>query len=63
MNIGIRFLKEVRAELFRVEWPKVNEFLGSTTVVFFIIIISALFLGGVDRIIAWCVKNILSMVF
>jgi preprotein translocase subunit SecE len=63
MNMVMQFLKEVRAELARVEWPKINEFIGSTMVVFVLIVISALFLGGVDRVIAWSVKNILSTVF
>jgi preprotein translocase subunit SecE len=62
MNI-VQFLKEVRAELTRVEWPKTNEFIGSTAVVLVLIVAFAIFLGGVDRIIALGIKKILSMSF
>jgi preprotein translocase subunit SecE len=59
----VQFLKEVRAELTRVEWPKTNEFIGSTAVVLVLILAFAIFLGGVDRTIALGIKKILLMAF
>lgn len=66
MNIAMQlfqFLKEVRLELTRIEWPKLDAFRGSVIVVFFLILVSSIFLGGVDGIIKWGIKNILSKFF
>lgn len=66
MNIAMQlfqFLKEVRLELTRIEWPQMNAFIGSTIVVFFLILVSSIFLGGVDGVIKWGLKNILARIF
>lgn len=62
MDMVAQFLREVRAELARIEWPKPDAFIGSTIVVLVLVALFALFLGGVDRVIAWFVWKIVSMV-
>ncbi len=57
----VRFLKEVRAELARIEWPKPDEFVGSTMVVLVLVALFSIFLFGVDRAIAWVIWKIVSM--
>lgn len=55
---GLQFFKEVRIELSRVVWPKWNEFVGSTVIVIFFVIISSLYLGFFDLLfsrLAWFV--------
>jgi|KBSSwiStaDraftv2_1062776.scaffolds.fasta_scaffold1472438_2 preprotein translocase subunit SecE len=44
----IQFLRESRAELAKVEWPKTQEFVGSTIVVLFLVSLFAVYLGAVD---------------
>ena len=44
----IQFLRESRAELAKVEWPKTQEFIGSTVVVLFLVSLFAVYLGAVD---------------
>ena len=45
---ALLFLKEVRGELAKVEWPKFNEWVGSTLVVLFLVCFFALYLGIID---------------
>ena len=45
---AVQFFREVRGELSKVEWPKFNEFVGSTLVVLFLVCFFALYLGLVD---------------
>ena len=44
----IQFLIEVRSELAKVEWPKWNEFIGSTVVVLLIVVAFSIYLVFVD---------------
>jgi len=53
-----QFLREVKLELSRVEWPSFNEFLGSVIVAFIVIILSSLFLGVVDKLISVLAKYV-----
>ena len=57
----VQFLKEVRSELARIEWPRPNEFVGSTVVVLILVCLFAIFLGGVDRVIAWAIWKLVAM--
>jgi preprotein translocase subunit SecE len=50
MNQVTKFLKEVRVELSRVEWPTVNEWMGATAVTLILVVFFAIFLGFVDYI-------------
>ncbi len=45
---AVQFIKEVRGELSKVEWPKFNEFVGSTIVVLFLVCFFSIYLGLVD---------------
>ena len=55
-----QFLGEVKSELSRVEWPTAQEFIGSTIITLFLILLFSLFFGLVDRAIAVSAKQILS---
>ena len=43
-----QFLKEVRLELARVEWPKRKEFIGATIVTLILVLFFTIYLGLVD---------------
>jgi preprotein translocase SecE subunit len=58
MKSFVQYLYEVRSELSKVEWPKMNEFISTTIVVLVFITLSALFFGFVDRVIALILKHI-----
>ena len=53
-----KFLKEVNAELRKVTWPTKDELIGSTIVVIVVSVILAVFIGIVDRILAYLVQTI-----
>ena len=55
-NVGT-FLKEVRAEMARVEWPKTDEWLGATMVTLILVALFTVYLGVIDRIIQWLIYN------
>lgn len=46
----LQFLKEVRAEMARVEWPKRDEFIGATIVTLLLVAFFTVYLGVIDRI-------------
>jgi len=48
MKDVIQFLNEVRLELSKVVWPKIDEWIGSTIVVLILVFIFALYLKGID---------------
>ncbi len=56
----VRFLKEVRTELKKVNWPPRKEVVGSTIVVIVSVFILSFFLGVVDvtlqKLIAYVLK-------
>lgn len=43
-----QFFREVQIELSKVEWPSFNEWVGSTIVVLFLVMVFAIYLGSVD---------------
>lgn len=49
----VRYMHEVRAELTRVDWPSRTELAAATIVVVAVLLIMALYLGGVDAIFYW----------
>ncbi len=51
----VTFLKEVRAEMARVEWPKTDEWLGATIVTLILVAFFTLYLGVIDRVIQWLI--------
>lgn len=48
LNNVMQFFQGVRFELSKVEWPKRNEFIGSTIVVLFLVFLFSVYLGAVD---------------
>lgn len=44
----VQFLSEVRIELNKVVWPKFDEWVGSTVVVLFLVLVFALYLKAID---------------
>ena len=61
-NIGT-FLKEVRSEMARVEWPKREEFIGATIVTLLLVLFCTIYLGLVDKALQWVIyKQIFSYV-
>lgn len=57
----VQFLQGVRAELSKVEWPKFNEFLGSTLVVLVLVVFFAIYLGIVDLGLSRLAKYIFTL--
>ena len=52
-----KFLKEVRVELSRVEWPKRSEFIGATIVTLILVLFFTIFLGVVDTSVKWIIYD------
>lgn len=52
------FLGQVKTELLKIEWPSFDEFIGSTIITLIIVVFFALFIGGVDRVLAFLAKQI-----
>lgn len=48
MKDVIQFLNEVRLELSKVVWPKVDEWIGSTIIVLILVFIFAIYLKAID---------------
>ncbi|MCD6187969.1 MAG: preprotein translocase subunit SecE [Desulfuromusa sp.] len=53
------FLANVKAELKKVTWPSKKDTYASTTVVIVLVIICAIFLGGVDMILSRLIRLVL----
>jgi preprotein translocase subunit SecE len=53
------FVQEVLAEFRKVTWPNQTELVNSTVVVIVVTVVLALFLGGVDIVLARVVERIL----
>ena len=60
MKNYMQFFSEVKLELSRVIWPKVDELVGATVVVLFLVAVFALYLGAIDSILFNIVKRIFS---
>ena len=56
---AIDFLREVKAELTKVNWPSQSELTGSTTVVIVITIILAVFVGFIDFMLSALISRLL----
>lgn len=57
----IEFLRQVRAEIKKITWPTKQETTASTIAVFIMVLIAALFLFFADQVMAFAVKQILSI--
>jgi len=56
---AVRFFREVRAELGKVNWPSRKEVVGSTAVVLVSVFILSFFLGLVDVVLQKVMSAIL----
>jgi preprotein translocase subunit SecE len=45
-----QFFRDVKTEISRVVWPDFDEFVGSTIVVFVVMILFAIYLGFLDLV-------------
>lgn len=54
-----RFLKDVKVEFLKVSWPTKDELIGSTMVVIVISVITAIFIGVVDHLLAIVISFII----
>lgn len=59
MNKASEFLKEAKAELKKVNWPSKPQIITYTLIVIGISIAVAIFLGGLDYLFSYLVKNII----
>ena len=53
------FIREVVAEFRKVTWPSRQELINSTVVVITVTVVAAVFLWGVDMVLAGIVERIL----
>lgn len=53
------FLGNVKAELRKVTWPSKKDTYASTTVVIVLVLLCAVFLGGVDIVLSRLIRMIL----
>ena len=53
------FFTNVKAELKKVTWPSKKDTYASTTVVIILVLLCAVFLGGVDMILSRLIRLIL----
>lgn len=56
-----KFMREVRAEVRKVSWPTRKETLISTTMVFVIGFVAALFFLLIDGVLQWGIRAILGL--
>jgi len=49
---GVGFVKEVKAEFTKVNWPSREELFGSTSVVIVLSLLVAFFIGTIDLILS-----------
>ena len=58
-NVVIKYLKETRAELKKVNWPSRQEATNLTLIVMAVTTLMAVLLGLIDRLFAWLFELIL----
>ena len=56
-----QFLREVKTELKKVTWPSRKDALAGTGVVLVTVFIVAIFLGIIDSVLSFLVKELLKM--
>jgi len=62
MNRVVQFLREVRTEFSRVEWPSVTEWLESTRVVLFVTLLFAIYFAVVDKFFLFAIRAFYSYI-
>jgi len=59
MRNFVKFFQEVKTELLKVNWPKKSELMKLTTVVIFITLVAAFYIGALDFVFAKLMEVIL----
>ena len=59
MKDVIQFLNEVRLELNKVVWPKVDEWIGSTIIVLILVCVFAIYLKAIDMGFSHLIKYVI----
>jgi preprotein translocase subunit SecE len=59
MKSVVTFFSEVRSELSKVTWPKKNEVIRLTSVVFLVSVVVGLYVGGFDYLFTTVLTKIL----
>ncbi len=54
-----RYMREVRSELSRVDWPSRQEIIAMTIVVVVVLLAMALYLGAWDLLFSWLFQRVL----
>ncbi len=57
----VQFFREVRLELAKVDWPNLQEFVGSTLVVLVLVCFFAVYLGIIDLGLSKLAKYIFTL--
>jgi preprotein translocase subunit SecE len=60
IEVSVQFLKDVRAEMNRVAWPDRQTLIASSIVVVFVLVVTALYLAGVDLVFAKLLEPIIA---
>ncbi len=55
----LRYLREIRTELGRVEWPSRAELVAMTIVVVVVLLVLSLYLGAWDLLFSWVFQRVL----
>ena len=53
----VRYLREVRTEMTRVDWPSRKELIGSTLVVVVVLVALSLYLGAWDYLFTFTIRR------
>ena len=56
----VRYLREVRTELSRVDWPNRTELTASTIVVVAVLLLLSAYLGAWDFLFGWVFQQVLA---
>ena len=54
----VEYIKGVRFELSKIEWPTFVEFVTATAISIFLIVILSIYLGSLDALFQWGAKSI-----
>ena len=55
----LKYLKEVKAELYKITWPSKDDLIGTTIIVCFLTVVFAVILGGMDAVFGSLIKKLM----
>ncbi len=56
-----RFFRDVKGEFKKIVWPGKKQIINNTIIVLVVIVISGIFVGGLDILVSYLVKLLLSL--